>query len=101
MTIKTTKTTIEVVELQLPIFKKSTNGMEYFAIITEGVYHKMFRTGGFINVQNVEGQDPYQQYFDFNDCPEEEFMEAWEAGLKSMSFMPTLTLKNIEACPKF
>lgn len=101
MTIKTTKTTIEEVELQLPIFKKSQNGLEHFAIISENMYHKMFVMDQFVNMQTVTDQAPPKHLFEFDDCTEEQFMEAWEAGLKSMSFMPVLTEKNILSCPKF
>jgi hypothetical protein len=40
----------------------------------------------------------YTQYFDFDDCTEEEFMEAWEQGLKSMSLKQSITEKNILSC---
>lgn len=98
MTIKTVKTTVEEVELTLPIFKKSKYNIEYFAIISEGIYHKIYKMDNFVNVQTVTGQDPLKQYFDFEDCTEEEFMEAWESGLKSMSLKQSITEKNILSC---
>jgi len=100
LTIKTVKTTLEEVQMQLPIFKKSEDGSTFFGMVTEKCHHRIFKMDSYINI-NTSDFDPKQSDLNMDDCSEEEFMEAWEAGLKSMSFMPVLTEKNILSCPKF
>lgn len=96
ITIEVESTEKKEVEIHCPSFMRNKDESKYVGILDEKTVVTIHKNEGLTIVSNGElwlfKSDIREAHFNFYSCTEEEFLEAFDAAVQSMSLHPTLAV---------